>query len=178
MPDSLTAFELLLEIDQRCRSLAALVTQPAPVDIWSGIGFRIGEHCFVAPMGEIAEILHEPRFTLLPGVKPWVKGVANLRGQLLPIMDLCGFFGVELTPLRKQRRVLVLEYKDVFVGLQVDEVLGMQHFALDDLDPSVQALPLAQCAPFVQGHFAAGHPWWIFSPIALAQAPRFWAVAV
>lgn len=178
MPDSLTAFELLLEIDQRCRSLAAQIAQPVPVDTWSGIGFRIGEHCFVAPMGEIAEILHEPRFTLLPGVKPWVKGVANLRGQLLPIMDLCGFFGVELTPLRKQRRVLVLEYKDVFVGLQVDEVLGMQHFALDDLDPGVQTLPLPQFAPYVQGRFTVGHPWWIFSPVALAQAPQFWAVAV
>ena len=179
MPGSLTAFELLLEIDQRCRSLAAgLVPAQAQADTWSGIGFRIGEHCFVAPMGEIAEILHEPRFTLLPGVKPWVKGVANLRGQLLPIMDLCGFFGGELSLLRKQRRVLVLEHKDVFVGLQVDEVLGMQHFAQDDLDAGVQTLPASQFAPYVQGHIAGEHPWWIFSPFALAQAPQFWAVAV
>ena len=84
MPDSQTAFELLLEIDQRCRSLAAgLVADPVKAQAWSGIGFRIGEQCFVAPMGEIAEILHEPRFTLLPGVKSWVRGVANLRGLSL-----------------------------------------------------------------------------------------------
>ena len=51
MPGSLTAFELLLEIDQRCRQLAAgLVPAQAQLDTWSGIGFRIGEHCFVAPM--------------------------------------------------------------------------------------------------------------------------------
>ncbi|MES2870822.1 MAG: chemotaxis protein CheW [Pseudomonadota bacterium] len=179
MPGSLTAFELLLEIDQRCRSLAAgLVPAQAQVDTWSGIGFRIGEHHLVAPMGEIAEILHEPRFTLLPGVKSWVKGVANLRGQLLPIMDLCGFFGVELSPLRKQRRVLVLEYKDVFVGLQVDEVLGMQHFAQGALDTRLQTSPDPQFAPYVQGCFAGEQPWWVFSPFALAQAPQFWAVAV
>ncbi len=179
MPDSLTAFELLLEIDQRCRSLAAgLAPAQVQADNWSGIGFRIGEHCFVAPMGEIAEILHEPRFTLLPGVKPWVKGVANLRGQLLPIMDLCGFFGVELSPLRKQRRVLVLEYKEIFVGLQVDEVLGMQHFAQTDLDSNVQALSHPMFAPYVQGHFAGNPIWWVFSPFVLAQAPQFWAVAV
>ena len=179
MPGSLTAFELLLEVDQRCRALAAdLVPAQAQVDTWSGIGFRIGEHRFVAPMGEIAEILHEPRFTLLPGVKSWVKGVANLRGQLLPIMDLCGFFGVELTPLRKQRRVLVLEYKEVFVGLQVDEVVGMQHFAQGNLDSRLLTLPDPLFAPYVQGHFAAEHPWWVFSPFALARAPQFWAVAV
>lgn len=104
--------------------------------------------------------------------------MANLRGQLLPIMDLCGFFGVELSPLRKQRRVLVLEYKDVFVGLQVDEVQGMQHFAHADLNADTHALPHPMFAPYVQGHFAGEHPWWVFSPFALAQAPQFWAVAV
>ena len=179
MPDSLTAFELLFEIDQRCRALAAGL---APVQVqagsWSGIGFRMGEHRFVAPMGEIAEILHEPRFTLLPGVKPWVKGVANLRGQLLPIIDLCSFFGLEPSPLRKQRRVMVLEFKDVFVGLQVDEVLGMQHFAQADLDANAQVLPPALLAPYVKGHFTGENTWWVFSPFALAQASEFRAVAV
>ncbi|MFK7671219.1 chemotaxis protein CheW, partial [Pseudomonas lundensis] len=33
-------------------------------------------------------------------------------------------------------------------------------------------------APYVQGRFAAGHDWWVFSPFALAQAPEFRAVAV
>ena len=179
MPDSQTAFELLLEIDQRCRSLAAgLVADPVKAQAWSGIGFRIGEQCFVAPMGEIAEILHEPRFTLLPGVKSWVRGVANLRGQLLPIMDLCGFFGVELSPLRKQRRVLVLEFEDIFVGLQVDEVLGMQHFAQSDLNACEPASPGLPFLPYVQGRFAGEHEWWVFSLFALAQSPEFWAVAV
>ncbi len=70
---------------------------------------------------------------LMPGVKPWVKGVANLRGRLLPVMDLGGFLGLELSKARKQRRVLVVEYNDLFVGLLVDEVVGMQHFAQDAL---------------------------------------------
>ena len=179
MSETLTAFELLWQIDQRCRLLAAdLPSQPGRQDRWSGIGFRLGEHWYVTPMGEVSEVLHEPRCTQLPGVKPWVKGVANLRGRLLPIMDLCGFFGVELSPLRKQRRVLVLEYKDVFVGLQVDEVQGMQHFAHADLNTDTQTLPHPVFAPYVQGHFAAEHLWWVFSPFALARAPQFWAVAV
>ncbi len=132
MSESLTAFELLLQIDRRCRLLAAdLPSQPTRQDSWSGIGFRLGEHWYVAPMGEVSEVLHEPRFTQLPGVKSWVKGVANLRGRLLPIMDLCGFFGHELSAVRKQRRVLVVEHDEVFAGLLVDEVFGLQHFARD-----------------------------------------------
>ena len=75
MTESQTAFELLLDIDRRCRLLAAdLPSQETRSHSWSGIGFRLGGHWYVAPMGEVAEVLHEPRCTLMPGVKPWVKG--------------------------------------------------------------------------------------------------------
>lgn len=173
MTESQTAFELLLDIDRRCRLLAAdLPSQEARLQRWSGIGFRLGPHWYVAPMGEVAEVLHEPRCTLMPGVKPWVKGVANLRGRLLPVMDLGGFLGLELSRARKQRRVLVVEYNDLFVGLLVDEVVGMQHFAQDALLVST-----APAAPFIQGEFDSDQLWQVFSPFALAQAPGFMDVA-
>jgi twitching motility protein PilI len=179
MVESQTAFQLLLEIDQRCRSLAAgLPLHEARQQDWTGIGFRMGEQCYVAPMGEIAEILHEPRYAVLPGVKPWVKGVANLRGRLLPIMDLCAFFGHELSPLRKQRRVLVVEHQEVFAGLMVDEVLGMQHFNQRSLMPEPLIEFEAGVAPFVQGQFLREQAWLVFSPWALAQSPGFMDVAV
>jgi twitching motility protein PilI len=86
---SLTAFELLLDIDQRCRLLVAdQPPQDNRLQQWSGIGFRIAGQWFVAPMGEVAEVLREPRSSRVPGVQPWVCGVANLRGRLLPVMDL------------------------------------------------------------------------------------------
>ena len=87
MSDAQSPFQLLVALDQRCRTLAAgLPSQQQTVQTWSGIGFRMGERYFVAPMGEVGEVLHEPRHTLLPGVKNWVKGVANVRGRLLPVM--------------------------------------------------------------------------------------------
>ncbi|MGX0892927.1 twitching motility protein PilI [Pseudomonas sp. ADAK2 TE3594] len=176
MTESLTAFELLLQIDQRCRLLAAdLPSQPTRQDSWSGIGFRLGEHWYVAPMGEVSEVLHEPRVTQLPGVKPWVKGVANLRGRLLPIMDLSGFIGHELSNLRKQRRVLVVEHNEVFAGLLVDEVFGLQHFAQDSLEPAdTLSGPIA---PFIKGRFQREQNWQVFSPFALAQSQSFMNVA-
>ncbi|MCK9816091.1 chemotaxis protein CheW [Pseudomonas sp. MAFF 302046] len=179
MSESQTAFELLLEIDQRCRLLAAdLPSQETHQHSWSGIGFRLGEHWYVAPMGEVSEVLHEPRYTLLPGVKPWVKGVANLRGRLLPLMDLCGFFGHELSPLRKQRRVLVVEYKELFAGLMVDEVAGLQHFAQDSLEQHDVDAARRQIAPYLRGHFSRDQVWQVFSPFALAQSPGFLDVAI
>ncbi|EPL14733.1 chemotaxis protein CheW [Pseudomonas sp. CF161] len=179
MAESQTAFELLLDIDRRCRLLAAdLPSQETRQHSWSGIGFRIGEQWYVAPMGEVSEVLHEPRYTVLPGVKSWVKGVANLRGRLLPVMDLCGFFGHELSALRKQRRVLVVEHKEVFAGLMVDEVVGMQHFAQDSLQASVIEPAQGAIAPYLQGRFERDQVWQVFSPFALAGSSGFMDVAL
>lgn len=178
MSESRTAFELLLEIDQRCRLLAAdLPSQETRQHSWSGIGFRLGRRWYVAAMGEVSEVLHEPRHTLLPGVKPWVRGVANLRGRLLPIIDLCAFLGHELSPLRLQRRVLVMEYKELFVGLLVDEVAGLKHFAQDTLEPGVGDFADTAINPYLQGQFRREQIWQVFSPFALARSPGFLEVA-
>ncbi|WP_458128706.1 chemotaxis protein CheW [Pseudomonas sp. Z2-11] len=179
MSHSLTAFELLLQIDRRCRLLGAdLPSQPTHRDSWSGIGFRLGEHWYVAPMGEVSEVLHEPRYTSLPGVKPWVRGVANLRGRLLPLMDLCGFFGHELSSVRKQRRVLVVDNEEVFAGLLVDEVLGLQHFAQGSLEPGLPGYLDGPESAFVQGRFPGDRQWQVFSPFAVTRSPGFMNVAV
>ncbi|WP_028238436.1 chemotaxis protein CheW [Stutzerimonas azotifigens] len=177
MSDQPTPFQRLLEIDNRCRALAAgLPSQQEAIQTWGGIGFRMGERYFVAPMGEVAEVLHEPRYTLLPGVKTWVKGVANVRGRLLPIMDLCGYFGFELSALRKQRRILVMEHQDVFAGLTVDEVFGMQHFPIESYSETPPPMEAA-IAPFIHGVFLRERPWLVFSPHALAGAREFLDVA-
>ncbi|HDS1734769.1 MULTISPECIES: chemotaxis protein CheW [Pseudomonas] len=176
---SLTAFELLLDIDRRCRLLIAdQPLQDTRLQQWSGIGFRVARQWFVAPMVEVAEVLREPRSSRVPGVQPWVRGMANLRGRLLPVMDLGSFFGLGPGAPGKQRRVLVLDHEDLFAGLLVDEVLGLQHFNLSSLDLSPPQPLLAAAAPFVQGHFPREHNWAIFSPFALAQAPGFLDVAL
>lgn len=178
MSDAQSPFQLLAAIDQRCRLLAAgLPSQQRTVQTWSGIGFRMGERYFVAPMGEIGEVLHEPRHTLLPGVKSWIKGVANVRGRLLPVMDLCGFFGSELSPLRKQRRVLVVDHQEVFAGLTVDEVFGMQHFPVDTFSEQLPPLEAA-IEPFIHGVFQREQPWLVFSPHSLAKHQGFLDVAI
>lgn len=173
-----TAFDLLLAIDQRVRLHAAgLPSQHSGLGNWSGIGFRLAGHWLVAPMQDIAEVLREPRLTRLPGVKPWVLGMTNLRGRLLPVMDLCGLLDVEPSGTR-QRRVLVVDQPEVFAGLLVDEVVGLQHFARERLEPSAPLQIRAAMAPFVQGHFQREQVWSVFSLQALVQSTEFRDVAL
>jgi twitching motility protein PilI len=106
-------------------------------------------------------------------VQPWVKGVANVRGRLLPIFDLAAYFGDRLVGGRKQRRVLILETETLYSGLMVDQVFGMQHFPMDEY--SEQAGTVAEnILPFVTGSYPAGeHVWSLFRPALLAEDPRF-----
>ncbi len=175
---AVTPYELLRTIEQRSREKARGLPQQIEVRrTWSGIGFRFGPHHFVAPMGEIAEILEYPPLTRVPSALPWVRGIANVRGSLLPIMDLKGFVTGEQTELTKRSRVLVVHRGDVHTGLLVDEVLGLRHFFDEEKQPDTTGLEPA-LQDFVEGAYRQGEQdWGVFSVDRLIDNPRFREVA-
>src|SRR5690606_5885431 len=130
------------------RMAAGLPSQEVVAETWSGIGFRLAGQPMIASLGEISESLHEPRYTALPRVKPWVRGVANVRGRLLPIIDLSQVFGATSSATRKQRRVRARDRDAIFVGRLGVELLGMQHFPVSSCTTPVPDLQ-QQCRPSV-----------------------------
>lgn len=169
-----SAFQALLELAGRSKHFArGLPAQVAIKPHWSGIGFSLMGRRFVAPMDEISEMLEVPAYTRLPGVQHWVRGVANVRGRLLPLFDLAAFFGSKIGGQRKQRRVLILDRDGLYSGLIVDQVYGMQHFPVDTFSNDTSSLP-DTLTPFVQGAYRQGENQWnVFSPASLAGEPRF-----
>ena len=171
---SASPFELLLDIATRARSggeeaQARLRIQPH----WSGVGFSLLDQRLVVPMGEVTEILKLPELTRLPRVQPWVRGVANIRGRLLPIVCLAGFFGGRPSLNWRAHRALVVEHGDIYCALQVDEVHGLKHFGAEALREG--ALPdNAALATVTRGAYAAGdRDWSIFQPGLLLNDSRF-----
>ena len=83
-------FELLVELERRARAaIAAREGTPTASDEWVGIGFRLGAERFVTSRADVREVLPIPdQVTRVPGAKPWLRGIANLRGQLLTVVDL------------------------------------------------------------------------------------------
>lgn len=172
-------FAILTDIAQRSRSMAAgLPEQQEAVELWNGIGFVLAGERYVAPMGEVTEILHVPRFTHIPGVRPFLMGAANVRGRLLPLVDLAGFFDIPRSPRSpRDRRVLVIEQGDVFSGLVVDTVLGMQYFATDSFRAAPAGVP-ENVQPFVAGGYERNEEVWkVFSAVDLLDDERFLDVA-
>ena len=140
----------------------------------SGIGFSLLGRRFVAPMGQVAEMLEMPSSTRLPGVQPWVLGLANVRGRLLPLFDMAMFFGGVSLGQRRQQRVLVIDSDQLYCGLVVDQAFGMQHFTADLYRDGIDDIPEA-LGPFVKGGYvdASGVPWGLFDMHAIAGYSRF-----
>lgn len=174
------AYIRLAEIDWNCRQYAAgMPTQDETKTLWSGIGFALNGKHFVSPMGEIAEILSVPKVTKVPGVGNWVRGIANVRGRLLPVLDMVGyFFGKASKRQARRRRLLVIEYGEFYSGLVVDEVFGMQHFSITSYQTDCPDSIDEALVPLINGAYTReGQCWPVFSPLRLIEDPKFMKLA-
>lgn len=136
----------------------------------------MGENLAIA-LEELAELLEVQNCTRLPRVKRWVKGVANVRGRLLPVMDLADFLGGRLQTAPKLQRVIVVEFGNVYVGLTVDRVYGMRRMKVEDYRKNFSDVP-KEMAPYVEGGFKDGDEHWLLMrPARLLQDKQFLQVA-
>jgi len=171
--------ELLSELAQRCRERAkGLPQQELSQSFWEGVMFYIGEGRFIAPLSAVKEILNYPSFlTQVPGTKPWMLGVANVRGNLIPVIDLQLFLIGRKTRRGRRSRVLVFDLGDSFTSVLVGEVVGMRHFAREtarEINASKYKFEKYVKLEFDQD----GMTWPVFSLSALAEDPAFQLAAV
>src|SRR5204863_5940973 len=117
--------------DYEQRSLAHVAGRPelneAPGH-WRGVGFRLGQRRLVSSFEEIMEILPLPPVTPVPGAQPWMLGVANIRGSLLPVVDLKQFLEGERTVIHEGQRVLIVRQAGGDVAVTIDELYGQRSF--------------------------------------------------
>ena len=127
---------LLRQYDQRFAATARGLPggQVDAGAMWRAIGFRIGAIRLAASMEQVREILTDPQVSRVPGSKPWVKGLANVRGRLVTVVDLPHFLNMDRGGLGRHTmaRALFVEQGDLSVGLLVDEVFGARQFPEDD----------------------------------------------
>jgi len=165
---------LLLDLERRTlKGLTSLPSLDLIEEEWVGVGFRIGESKLIASMSEVKEILDLPEYTLVPGVKSWIVGVANVRGNLLPILDMKTFLFGEDIKQRNKGRVIVIDYKGFNTGLIVEEVYGMRHFRESDVTSNLPDLR-EEISPYVGKVFKQDEEQWpVFEFNEMTQDERF-----
>ncbi len=168
-------YELLCELDRRAR--AAVLGQPeaaASGAEWVGIAFRIGGEAFLLAREETREVMGYPAsVTRVPGAKGWIRGLSNVRGQLLPVIDLKAFLGSGNTGVTRATRVLVANHREIPAGLVVDEVMGFRRFYESEFSADLPPT-LLRCERYLAGAFKRGSEVWpVFSVRSLLESPPF-----
>ena len=168
-PTTETAFDLLMHYAVRSRACALAAPDIAPTEqTWTGIGFTLGDAYFLAAMDDIAEIINLPQCTNIPKTKHFVRGVSNIRGSIIPVVDLMSFFSKGTSRVSRLRRLLVVEYKESYTGLVVDDILGMQHFAVAHYESNIP-IPIDDCfTPYLNGSY--------WRSISTSDEKEYWPV--
>jgi twitching motility protein PilI len=167
-------FELLREIERRSIAVHSGAGGSAMPAEWVGIGFRIGDEQFVSSREQVREVLMLPdSMTRVPGAKRWLLGIANLRGHLLPLVDLKLLLGSGRTTLRRTTRVISVNHREIPAGLVVDDVQGFRRF-MDQEFAETQPQTAVRCERFLAGEYRRGDDNWpVFDLFAFVESNLF-----
>ena len=104
-----------------------LQSAQAGLRVASKLGFQAASAAWLIDLGEAGEVMPVPPITAVPGVQPWFKGVANVRGNLYSVTDFSAFAGDQPCVLSEQARLLIVAARlHVGAALLVERSLGLR----------------------------------------------------
>ncbi len=174
------AFEILAGYERRSLAhVAGLPEQLQAAGLWRGIGFRIGQRRLVSSYEAVAEILTVPQITPVPGAHGWMLGVANVRSNLMPVVDLKQFLEGARSVLHEgHQKVMVLRQPGGDVAVTIDELYGQRSF-MDEQQVDAGGLTDGRYGGFIdRAYRVADDVWGVFSLDRLVRTPEFRHAAV
>ena len=105
-----------------------------------GVLLRLGSSRYAVAMADVAEVAAVPGVTRVPGSPPWLTGVANWRGRMLPVLDLRPLLATPTVPLASSARLVVLARAEVVVGVVAEAVPRVHDGDLGELAPAPPTL--------------------------------------
>lgn len=105
-------------------------------DIVQLVGFIIGEEEYAVPILSIQEIIKPIRWTRVPQTPSYVLGVFNLRGSVIPLIDLRLKFGLQSKKHNEDTRFIVMKYGDDVAGFVIDRLTMAIRIKQEDIGPA------------------------------------------
>lgn len=179
MVSDTSPFQALKTLAQRVRDTAApLPDRSKASDNWQAIAFEFMNDIFVIPMKDVKEVLPTPSTTRIPGVQQWVKGIANVRGEILALVDLNSFISSGRTSNPNLSRVVAVEIGAVRFGLIVDRVIGMRQVNQAQIQPGATKSCPKEIAEYVSGAAQLDeYQVNLFDPMKLVNSDTFSSVS-
>ncbi len=99
------------------------------------ISFSVGDEEYGLELLKVKEVIRVREITWLPRAPSFVKGIINLRGDVIPIIDLRDKFGLEPREATAMTRVIVVEVDGKLMGMIVDAASQVVRIPADQIDP-------------------------------------------
>lgn len=98
--------------------------------------FRLGSEEYGVPITQVKEINRLTTATKVPRSPAFIEGIINLRGQIIPIVDMKKRFELPLTEYTGDARIIVIQVNENTFGVQVDSVSEVLRINSSDIDPA------------------------------------------
>ena len=112
--------------------------------------FQIGEGHYSIPLEEVSQILRYENVTDVPTAPPFVDGVINVGGEVIPIVNLRTRFSLQRMEVSRKNRVIIVQKQDVRYGVLVDSVREILDLAPDSVAAEAASV-FGMKAEFVRG---------------------------
>jgi len=113
------------------------------------LAFVIEDEQFAVDVGHIKEIIGVVPITLIPRTEDYIKGIINLRGDIVPVIDVRSRFRKPEIPYNQLTCIVVVFYQDYILGLIVDSILGV-YIIEEDMISSPPSAKLSYSNQFVK----------------------------
>ena len=156
-PETLSLQGLLAQIDRETArdplsELPDVSRQEPAKPAAKHVLFVLNEAHYAVPLANVLELQRLPHITTLPNAPDWLRGVTNLRGEVLSVVDLRSLLGMPAAESPVSQRLIVVRStrEEISTGWIVDRVLGIRGIAAEDLKPS-STLMTGPAASFLSG---------------------------
>jgi purine-binding chemotaxis protein CheW len=125
----------------RAQVLARPPKQAAAADtLFELLEFRLAQERYAVETRYVREVYPLKDLTPLPCTPPFVLGVVNVRGHILPVLDLKKFFDLPETGLTDLHCIILVHEHDIEFGLLADVIVGVRSIPVESLQPSLPTL--------------------------------------
>ena len=97
------------------------------------------------------EIIRIPDITSLPQAPCYIEGIINLRGSIIPVINLALRFNLPREELDERSRIMVVEIDNMVAGIVVDAVTEVMRISTEDIDPAPEIIASKVSERYIQG---------------------------
>lgn len=126
---------------ERARALARAPQRDAVAEASIEVlEFRLARESYALETRHVGEVLGFNDLTPLPCTPPFVRGIVNVRGRILPVLDIKKFFELPDEGLTDLHRIILVRGNDLELGLLADVIVGVRTIPADSLQASLPTL--------------------------------------